>query len=519
MEEAVAFKVAAAAIDDPTMPITKRPVSLAVGTLLIAALLSACSSTGSGSRQPSLPYQPRQAPVVFIPGLVGSALACGPRDGSAASLWPPTATSTAPRFGDLALVNTVDARGHLTSRTTSSAPYPSGCGSRPDGGGSVAQYEPVTSGALWCAPAPQAMGVDPVACSSPAADQYSSFGLTMESQIEVDGRKQDFTSLPWDWRQSPTAPVARLQRLLEAVTKRAGVRATVVAHSFGNLVYREWTRWARAHGGADRLVGRFVSIAGPWWGVSTAWTHPAFGLLQPGADAEALSQYEGLDATAAVFQSAPGTYSLLPTAGFTKEVTRELGGRGWLAIPDPTGSASSWVPQSKIADAASAQFRSCPQREQFPCQVRSLVHAAQASAPAPGFVTGGVEWIGIVGSGVPTAGQICSGCTEFPGGSTDGIAGPSVPAGSAPETVWRMRPVNGDGNVAFFSAIQGTDPSTPPGDHVAFHFTCGHTHMGLVRDSDVLARVVPFLLGDSPLGSNKVFAAKPCALPNSSASP
>jgi hypothetical protein len=79
--------------------------------------------------------------------------------------------------------------------------------------------------------------------------------------------------------------------------------------------------------------------------------------------------------------------------------------------------------------------------------------------------------------------------------------------------VWSIRNVNGDENVPVFSGIQGTDPFAPPGDAVPFYFTCGVTHMGLVRDAPVLEQTVPFLLGDGELGYGGVFTREPCALP------
>ncbi|MFG2296966.1 esterase/lipase family protein [Streptomyces sp. NPDC048603] len=60
----------------------------------------------------------------------------------------------------------------------------------------------------------------------------------------------------------------RLAAYVEDVRRRTGAaRVDVVAHSFGSLV----TRWYVKFGGGDRTVDRWVSLAGPNHGTSTAW--------------------------------------------------------------------------------------------------------------------------------------------------------------------------------------------------------------------------------------------------------
>jgi hypothetical protein len=169
-----------------------------------------------------------------------------------------------------------------------------------------------------------------------------------------------------------------------------------------------------------------------------------------------------------------------------------------LAAPDAAGK-SKWIALDEVAGVVDQQFTACPQSDVFPCRSRKLYELAAAAAADAGFDTGGIrDFVGVVGAGVETAGQICSGCTVWPDG------------GSGDDPTGQIRYQNGDGNVPVFSAIQGTNPRRPPGDRVTFYFTCGISHTGLMTDAQVLALTIPYLTGAGKLSHEGVFAATPC---------
>jgi hypothetical protein len=462
-----------------------------VGVLLISvgAVAAGC---GDSNDSPDLADDPARAPIVFLPGLVASELGCGASDSTTTSLWPGTAASVSawnPPFGDLALVNTETSGGDIASRTTSSA----ACGSQAFRSGIVAEREPRPLSPAWCAPEAEAVNTDPIACASGAVDIYSTFALDLQQQ--ATGR--DVVLFGWDWRKSPAEQAVALDKEIRRITERTGFKATVVAHSFGNILFREWMRRADRDGSPGDRVGRFLSVAGPWWGVAEAWTHPAFGEIQPGLGF--LTDAIGTDTVQVTFQTAPGIYWLMPTVAYDEHVSGG-GDAHWLAAPD-AGGTGKWIAFDDVPGVVGQQFTVCPQSDTFSCRAQELYELAAAAAPKPGFDTGGIEdFVGVVGAGIDTAAQICSGCTTWPDGG----------AGNDP-TGW-IRFVNGDGNVPVFSAIQGTSPRQPPGDRVTFYFTCGISHAGLMSDAQVLAQTIPYVTGAGKLSYTGAFAASPCEL-------
>jgi hypothetical protein len=141
-------------------------------------------------------------------------------------------------------------------------------------------------------------------------------------------------------------------------------------------------------------------------------------------------------------------------------------GGGWLSVPvgaDP--AVSQWVAYPDIPNVVDAKFTMCPQSGVFDCPTKELYEIGRAGTPAAGFQTHGInEWVGLVGGGVNTAGQICSGCSVWPDGSTRGTLVDFDPA-----ILHRLQFVSGDGNVPVFSAVQGTNPADPAGDDVPFY--------------------------------------------------
>lgn len=490
------------------------PRTLIKYVLLFALVVAGCSNhdsdTGNLSTAPV--YEPKAAPIIFIPGLLSSEIGCGPDSETITGLWPAAGTKFSTwlllirlRFPSLGLVNTLDEFGGIDSRTTSSDQ----CGSVSFQGGETAQYEPAPLRPEWCLPedADDPDPDTPKTCTlSFAEDIYASFGVAMNAQIELDGRGQLFIPFAWDWRKSPREAALTLDNIIREATAQTGVKATVVAHSFGNFVFREWLLGVKRSGGnPGEQVGRFLSVAGPWWGVATAWKHLSFGILQPTISGEALSYIIGTDTIKPVFQSSPGLYWLLPSIDYDNYVKTNASAPGehWLATGDDPGPSSSWVPYSGVGEVVDQLFDQCPQSDIFPCLSRRLYDQAVENMPVTGFDRGGLhDFTGLVGSGLSTALQICDGCEEWPDGGDDGAEG----------STHLERTTTGDENVPVFSAIQGDDPVHPPGDPIDLFFTCGVSHDDLMINEDILSRIVPYLTGDADLSFDTVFRDTPCAL-------
>ncbi len=133
--------------------------------------------------------------------MLASELGCGPA-GSETEVWPgrsddPAAwaaeLSASGRFGDLAMVNVVNASGEVESHTTSSAD----CSSTAFEGGTIARHELDAQRPLWCHPE---LTADPLpqACPSGHEHVYSDFAVALQDRIDSDGRGQTFVSFTWD---------------------------------------------------------------------------------------------------------------------------------------------------------------------------------------------------------------------------------------------------------------------------------------------------------------------------------
>lgn len=485
-----------------------RTASRLAGALLLVGLVAVPPPAASGQDATT---EAQRAPIVFLPGLVASELACGPLPVDRVNLWPGTAIGDLVTWQSdlpgLGMVHSPTGGGGLDSRTTSS----DSCGSQPFGPGTAADHEPVPERPAWCVPEARFDQDGPFA-SCPLADAtvaYNAFGWDLQQAAAAAGRGQEVVFWPWDWRRSPADQVEAFHEEILRLQEEHGVRPTVVAHSFGNLFFREWLRYVDDLGGSGGdHVGRFLSVAGPWWGTAEAWTHPAFGQIQPGFSSMVAEALIGPEEIASAFSSFPGIYELLPTRAFGEHVRTERGGtERWLAAPQGTVDPR-WISQSEVPDVVEEQLDTCPQSDVFDCLSRRFYEEAELVAPPVGFDTDGVAWAAIVGTGVATPEQICSGCAVWPDGSTDGTLVTADVAGN-PVLEHRIRTTSGDGNVPLFSAIQGDDWVAPPGDDVPFYFTCGITHTDLMIDGDVLAQTIPYLLGDADLTYSGALRAEP----------
>lgn len=479
-----------------------------IAVTLFAA--SYCASVAPAAQAAPV-YDPQRAPIVFLPGLVASELSCGP-GATATNLWPGQARSflTWPirrLFPALGRVNLVRKNGSIVGRDVSS----SQCGSRRWAGGTVARHRVVPVSAQWCSP--EARGpIDsaPHPCTvKDSAVAYADFGLALENQIATDARGQIFTSYAWDWRRPPRDQVDGLDRLVTQLTKRTGVKATIVAHSFGNLLMREWIRSVqRRHRVPGARVGRFLSVAGPWWGVATAWEHLAYGSLQPTLQGQILNTRVGRATLREVFSSSSGLYTLLPTRQFDGYLASQpqSEGESWLAQRPRRGVRSRWIPYRSVPGAIGSTLTTCPESSAFPCQARAMYDAAVRASPTPNFTAGGIkDFVGVVGSGVATAYQFCDRCLKWPDGGADTMA--EANGGPVPH---RTRKGSGDGNVPVFSATFGQNAQPTRGPLTSYFFACGVTHMGLMQNASVLARMVPYLTGDAALDFDDVLASTPC---------
>ena len=484
-----------------------------------SAVRTSGASPASATSAAPLARDDASAPVVFLPGLLGSALSCG-----SVNLWPGGTSDLIKwdqHFAALPIVNAVE-DGKLVHRTASS----NACGSVPFAGGTVAVDEPRAVSALWCMPEKASeLSIDAQACRTLEHTAYATFGLAVQAQLKANGRGQPWVPYGWDWRLAPEVQVAAFHDKLKRVTAARGRKATVLAHSFGNTFFRAWVTHVESLGErAGDYVGRFVSVAGPWWGVATAWTHPAYGSLQPGLQSRIASDLIGVATVAEVFSSMPGTYSLLPHAAFDEYVSTLPGKRGehWLAVAEvgAVSKRSAYVPFANVPSVVKTALDRCPEPAIFPCQNERLYRDAQRRMPKVGFNKSGIkDWVGIVGAGVQTALQICHGCDEWPSGTADEATSSTAdgpfsdsltPIGITSKHLTRT--TNGDANVPVFSAIQGSDPNAPPGEKVEFFFTCGITHMGLMTEERILERLVPYVTGEAPLGYDEVLTRVPCAL-------
>jgi len=492
-----------------------RRVGVAFGVIMLVLLAggaTALSSDGASPAPTQAPvYDPAQAPVIFLPGLVASELSCNPGTPGGINLWPGEATRLeewpiATLFPALGQVN-VNSRGGIITRDVSSAQ----CGSQEFRGGTVAASPVEAVSAQWCSP--EAVGpINPLPhpCTVPKASVvYGTFGLALQDQIALDAGGQLFASYPWDWRRSPADQVSELDRLVTLLTVKTGVKATIVAHSFGNLLMREWLRFVESRGQrpGDR-VGRFLSVAGPWLGVATAWEHLAYGSIQPNLAGDVLSDTIGRATVRSVMSSNPGLYWLLPSKAFDDYLAAQpdTAGESWLAVGRHRGRGV-WVPFAAVPRVVANTLDTCPESRTFPCQARALYQAGIGNASPVTFDGGGIQdFVGVVGAGVSTAVQFCDRCLAWPDGGTDGSS--ELDGGAVPHLT---RNGSGDGNVPVFSATFGQNGQPTFGPIQQVYFTCGVDHLSLMQVPDVLAQTIPYLTGDAALSYGTVFTSEPCA--------
>ncbi|MFD6874779.1 MULTISPECIES: esterase/lipase family protein [unclassified Streptomyces] len=93
---------------------------------------------------------------------------------------------------------------------------------------------------------------------------------SLREDLKADGyADSELFSWGYDTHQSVNEVLSgRLAAYVDQVRRQTGAaRVDIVGHSFGSLV----SRWYVKYGGGGATVGRWVSLAGPNHGTSTAW--------------------------------------------------------------------------------------------------------------------------------------------------------------------------------------------------------------------------------------------------------
>ncbi|MFF4320111.1 esterase/lipase family protein [Streptomyces sp. NPDC001568] len=93
---------------------------------------------------------------------------------------------------------------------------------------------------------------------------------SLREDLKADGyTDSELFSWGYDTHQSVNEVLSgRLAAYVDQVRRQTGAaRVDIVGHSFGSLV----SRWYVKHGGGGATVGRWISLAGPNHGTSTAW--------------------------------------------------------------------------------------------------------------------------------------------------------------------------------------------------------------------------------------------------------
>lgn len=236
---------------------------------------------GYSSQSTVMDVQPQQLPVVFLPGFLGSVIACG-----SDSLWP----------GEFA--TTPDA---LKMQLAPDGITNTGCGA------TKATGEPVR----------RVAGLDIYA----GVSDY------------IAGRFGDRAAvLGWDWRKRPQETLleldAKIDELLarDGLGKRQGVgRVVLWGHSYGGMLIRTYLAEMN-----PEKVARVLTLGTPYWGSPKAIFPLAFGVETP-VDGPGLDLFFANRDLKQLARNLGGLYQLLPSP--------RLG--SWLTVdgrPEPVGS-------------------------------------------------------------------------------------------------------------------------------------------------------------------------------------
>ncbi|MHB8241260.1 MAG: alpha/beta fold hydrolase [Solirubrobacteraceae bacterium] len=318
---------------------------------------------------------PSGCPVIFIPGFLGSRIAC-----TTGETW-----TNIPKvdFADMALerdgVTNAGAPGSCSATTT-----------------------PLE-------------GQEGVVKTAAGKDVYGA-ALEFLNRIEARGGtptpENGAYAFPYDWRKSPTITLGALNKLVDRVLAKTGAhRVVLMAHSMGGLVTQAYI----ADPTYAEKVARAITLGTPYWGAPKSHT-----ALLTSKSNEPAPELLGLDLFLSnedlqfAARNMQGLYWLYPSADYGP----------WLKV-EGSGYSGATLGGSQI-DPWVASLGGTP----------ALVNSAMAGhAALDGFKTNGVQYQVVVGSGVPTITSMEVAFNEFEAaqfvgvhfGSGDG----TVPARSA----------------------------------------------------------------------------------------
>jgi pimeloyl-ACP methyl ester carboxylesterase len=359
---------------------------------------------GTGGTQNSVDVQAQTIPVIYIPGFLGSEIQCGGH-----VYWP---------LGVLINKISLDAAGNGTPACPSAGP----------------------NGKL----------VGSVA----GKDIYGN------AQAFIENRFQDRGNVfAWDWRKSPQATMAKLDKAVDdainrvAVARTQGVgRVAIVAHSYGGLLTRAYLQQHK------EKVARVLTLGTPYWGSPKAIFPLALGVETP-VPGPGLDYFIRNSRMQKFAQNLAGNYQLYPARTFGS----------WLSLdgdPQSQAQVSAYVQQrgGNTAMLAAAQRDHLNMYDRF-FDNNSLI-----------------DYRAVSGTGLATMGRVDLTVTDE--GLTDVSIG------------W----VNGDQTVPAVSSGQGPIGHFPPrGDPVHVQYTCAIDHVTLGGQTGVLNAYADFLdVGRAP---------------------
>ena len=221
--------------------------------------------------------QAQDLPIVFLPGFLGSEIACGDE-----LLWPPGA-------------------------------FP------PTNGSHLQQMRLDGAGCAGAHPTGEALG------RVLFKDIYAGVQSWLDDHAP-GGDEPANAVYGWDWRKSPDASILGLdaaidQALAEDLPQRQGAdRVVLLAHSYGGLL----ARWYMDDPGHADRVARVLTAGTPWWGSPKVALPLAFGIESPLSEL-GMDFVLPNDDLQALARTIPGLYELFPSDHFGPWLS--IGGR------------------------------------------------------------------------------------------------------------------------------------------------------------------------------------------------
>jgi pimeloyl-ACP methyl ester carboxylesterase len=184
-------------------------------------------------------------------------------------------------------------------------------------------------------------GTDPQNVTSSAMlDDAEMYGMDCYGVMRraLERANHDTFGVPYDWRRHLARTAGFLNRRVAEALQRTGFpKVSIVCHSMGGLVSRQWLHH---HGGASK-VDKVVFVATPHHGASKAYRYLRWGEeVQVGfADDTLMALITGISfgKPSQLFRSWPSFYHLLPTKDF-------FSGYGGFVNDEYGPSKEGWLP-------------------------------------------------------------------------------------------------------------------------------------------------------------------------------